>query len=412
MDTLKFPVKTITFRRKKFSLLQTRAMNSLSMDTINAIKILTLDPRYPPKIVGSFKYMVHEYPADIDLFEYYETCCNVEKAALQIAKKMINMIKTIKTQKDMYLGDFKAGHDNRYKVYIGVLRGKKISGYNPTKIRTTIYNIHRRGLLTSEEMDLWLLKVIDKPTIAEYLDLEDIIRTKYIVRWTEDEVIQGFKLLPMNLKLKLEDALQHKSIVKIDIWMYLNTRYVEMTNWYMLTCIDKNKRKVHLSMKLTQYDVSLMNDIKHYSEPAVNKYMKVAKRLWLFAVMKNDRQLMVSLYSIFGSGAAKMYQIMGESETIRNILKKVTNIRFDNMKQNAEDWKTRLGTVMSDILPVEDAYNIFKKINEFIEAKNSQVMLFILQDIEDRLNYHINNYVKSYFVSNNIDVTKILEDNF
>ena len=59
MDTLKFPVKTITFRRKKFSLLQTRAMNSLSMDTINAIKLLTLDPRYPPKIVGSFKCEGH-----------------------------------------------------------------------------------------------------------------------------------------------------------------------------------------------------------------------------------------------------------------------------------------------------------------------------------------------------------------
>jgi hypothetical protein len=410
MDTLKFPVKTVSFKsRRKNTLLQTRAMNSLSMDTINAIKLLTIDPRYPPKIVGSFKYIVHEYPADIDLFEYYETCCTIEKAAAQIAKRFINIMKEIKLQKEVYLGDFKAGHDNRYKINIGIVRNKKIMGYNPQRIRTAIYNLQRRGLLSADEMDYWLLKVIDSPTISEYIDLEALVRTKYIVRWNEDEIIQGFKILPLNYKLKLEDALQQKSVVKIDIWLYLNMRYVEMTNWYMLTCVDKKKNKINLSMKMSQYNESLMNDIKHYS--AINKYMKVAKRLWLLAIMQKNEGLMLNLYSIFGSGAAKMYQIVGESETIRNILKKREHVKFEMMKQNAEDWKTRLGTVMSDILPVEDAYIIFKKINEFIDAKNVQAMLFILQNIEEGLTLHINNYVKSYFDSNNINVEKILENN-
>jgi hypothetical protein len=66
---------------------------------------------------------------------------------------------------------------------------------------------------------------------------------------------------------------------------------------------------------------------------------------------------------------------------------------------------------MSDILPIDDAYNIFKKINEFIDAKNVQAMLFILQNIEERLTLHINSYVKSYFDSNKIEVEKILENN-
>ena len=106
-----------------------------------------------------------------------------------------------------------------------------------------------------------------------------------------------------------------------------------------------------------------------------------------------------------------MYQIVGESETIRNILTKREHVKYEMMKQNAEDWKTRLGTVMSDILPIDDAYNIFKKINEFIDAKSVQAMLFILQNIEERLTLHINNYVKSYFDSNKIQVEKILENN-
>ena len=62
------PKRSITFRNKVFKLLQTRPQKSLSLDTIEAIDIITLDKAYPPNIVVSFKYIVHEYPADIDMF--------------------------------------------------------------------------------------------------------------------------------------------------------------------------------------------------------------------------------------------------------------------------------------------------------------------------------------------------------
>ena len=81
------PKRSITFRNKIFKLLQTRPQKSLSLDTIEAIDIITLDKAYPPNIVGSFKYIVHEYPADIDMFESYNGCCSLEKVAKDIADK-------------------------------------------------------------------------------------------------------------------------------------------------------------------------------------------------------------------------------------------------------------------------------------------------------------------------------------
>jgi hypothetical protein len=318
-------------------------------------------------------------------------------------------MKRVKKEKDVYLGDFKAGYDFRYKINIGAIRGDKLTKYNPFLIRTAIVSLHERGLLTDEEVGEWLSTVIDQPSVSEYMDLEKTIRSKYVVRWDIDDILRGYKLLPLDVKLTLEDALSHKCIVKLDIWVYLNKRYVELTNWYMLTYTDEKGRHRHMSVKPEKYERSLMHDIQHYNNPTVNKYMKLAKRLWLYAVLKKDKHLMVQLYPLFGSGAAKMYQIMGEIETIEKILTKVKYPFLDSIVANIEDWKTRLGTIMSDVLPIPVAHIIYSKITEMIENKNDiDTILHNLEDIEDKLNHYVNRYVKLYFRRNRINVMSIL----
>lgn len=397
-DSPHFPGKTITFRDKSFPLLQTRPMSSLSLDTVEAIKLVTLDPSYPPNIVGSFKYIVHEYPADIDLFEKYNSCCNQEQASKDVGKKIQKMIRRISQRHDIYLGDFKAGYDHRYKISIGQIRGNKLVNYDAYRIRTAIIALQRQGLLTNDEADLWLSKVIDQPSVYEYMDLEKTLRGKYVIRWKQSELLRGEKLLPLWKRLTLKEALLHKSVVKIDLWVKLNNRYVEMTNWYMLTYTDESGKTRNMSVKPEKYEQSLMHDIQHYMEPTVNRYMKLAKRLWLYAVLMKNKKLMVKLYPLFSSGAAKMYQIMGEIETIDKILQNVKTPYIDSIVANMEDWKTRLGTIMSDVLPIPVAHVIYSKINSMIENRqNTESILHELADITEKLNFFVNRYVKLYF---------------
>jgi len=410
MSVPKFPAKSITFRDKSFPLLQTRAFSSLSLDTVNAIKMITLDPRYPPNIVGSFKYVVHEYPADIDMFESYQSCCGFKEAIKDISQKFKDIAQRIKNENDVYLGDFKAGHDIRYKANIGYIRNLKLAGYNPPYIRGSILRMHEEGLYTADEASELLSKVIEHPTLQEYSDLESAIRKKYIVRWTLDELLAGFKLLPLGLKLTLEEAIGHRSVIKIDVWLYLNQRYIEMTNWYMLTYKDSQGVIKNLSVKPEKYESSLLKDLYHYNDPAINKYMKLAKRLWLYAVLKKNRQLMISLYPLFGSGASKMYQIVGEIETIKSILEKVKKASLETIISNIEDWKTRLGTVMSDILPIPVAHVIYEKINSIIKNKHKRDFILVtLDEVADKLTQYINRYVKLYFNRNNIKLEKYLQ---
>ncbi len=413
-QTPKFPARSsIQFRDKSFPLLQTRPFNSLSLDTLEAIKLITLDQKYPPNIVGSYKYIIHEYPADIDMFESYESCCNREDAAKDVELKFKTIAKNLKERDNVYLGDFKAGYDNRFKILIGHIGANgTLINYNPIYIRKAIISLFNKKLLTEKEKDNWLLSVIDHPTLQEYMDLEEKIKSKLIVRWSLDEMIKGIKILPLNLELSLKDALTQKSIVKIDIWIYLNNRYIEMTNWYLLLYKNTKTDKLeNLSIKPEKYQSSLVKDLYYYNNPAINKYMKLAKRLWLFAVLKKNKKLMYNLYPLFSSGAAKMYQIIGEIDTIKSIIKKIEKPNYTTIFNNIEDWKTRLGTVMSDILPIQVAHHIYNRINDIITHKNDiENVLYGLDELHDKLNQYINRYVKLYFKRNKINMYKILNE--
>lgn len=409
MSFPRFPAKSITFRDKSFPLLQTRPFSSLSVDTIDIINMVTLDQKFPPVIVGSFKYVVHEYPADIDLFETYQGCCTSFDVTKDITKKFMNIAIKLKEKKHIYLGDFKAGYDNDFKINIGYIKGIKLSNYNPLLIRNSIIKLYEKKLLTLNEQKKWLSTVIENPTISEYNDLDNIIKKKYIIRWNIDEMIKGIKILPSGKNLTLSEALTHKSIIKIDVWIYLNKRYIEVTNWYMITYKDIHGSIKNLSVKPEKYEQSLMKDLHHYNNPNVNNYMKLAKRLWLYAVLKKDKKLMISLYPLFGSGASKMYQIIGEIETIQKILKNIKYPYIDSIINNIEDWKTRLGTVMSDILPIQVAHVIYAKINNMIQNMNNKdFILLSLDEINDKLTTYINRYVNLYFIRNNINVKKYL----
>ena len=210
------------------ALSQTRPFQSLSQDTVKCMQLITLDPNYPPDLVGSFKYAIHEYPADIDMFENYNACCSLKTAKTEIATKFKQMAKRIiENKQHIYLGDFKAGYDDRYYVDIGKVDNNEIVYYNPDKIKERLYELKKDDLLTKKEYDELLAKVVKNPKLQQYFDLDSQIKKKYVVRWKIDEMVKGEKTLHLGKEITLEDALAQQSIVKIDIWIYLNNRYQE-----------------------------------------------------------------------------------------------------------------------------------------------------------------------------------------
>ena len=393
---------SLTFRDQYFPLLQERSFQSLSIELSKLIELITLDEKYPPKIVGSFKHIVHEYPADIDLFENYigddyeTTISYVVKRFQQIATKIKAMEPAI------LLGDFKTGYDDQYFIELGTVSADDIpEGYYPDRIRESLRALYDRGLLEKRELKEGLHLVSNRPTYLVHQMLSQFVRRFYVLRWSLDEIISGKKQLRGNRSIRFVDAMKHiDNVIKIDLLCNLNGRYVEMTNWYAIN-FRGSENPQFISIEPPDYRTSLSTDIQIYAQPRMGKQMKMAKRLWLLAVHDKNRDLMIRLYPLFSNGAAKIYQILGEMETLEKVIEKHPP-EISSLYNTLDDWKMRLGTVPETVLPVKEAAHLFEVLTGLLKTKSTRRIRETVEEVRILLDARINNYVRNWLQRRNI----------
>ena len=76
---------------KRFNALEVRKPANYSQEVNNILKLITTNSNVYP--VGSYKYKVHKYPGDIDIFETLKSCCLYSEARFAITKKYKILLK-------------------------------------------------------------------------------------------------------------------------------------------------------------------------------------------------------------------------------------------------------------------------------------------------------------------------------
>lgn len=363
MGLLKASVET------ELNILQLRKNEGLTPDMKEVIEILTIDPANPPKIVGSFRYRIHEYPADIDLYEGVQACCTFDTSVQAVAKSIQAMVRRIKKRRYTYLGDFKAGVDERYRIDIGDFDVEKnrAVGYSQDSIINRVAELYEQELLSKEEAVDIIRNVPRRPDAVRYQELKDAVRRHYILRWTPKELLQGYKMLPQKKKVTLETAISQGTIVKADLWALVDDRFMEITNWFMITA-KVDGAIVNLSEKPDMYQQSLQKDIMLFKNPMFKKHMKLAKRMWLYAISNEDRYTIRQLYPLFSSPIAKLYQIQSEIEILINMLERLAPPPVFLIKKQIALFKTRIGSVPDIYVSEEAEAEIFKDLDSAISA--------------------------------------------
>ena len=102
----------------------------------DAVKMVTFSEKTNP--VGSYKYRVHAYPSDIDIFEKIEECCDVKTATQNVTKRLKQIARNIKNNKKVYLGDFKAGIDDDLIIDCGEISYTKPISFSGYKRQTVV----------------------------------------------------------------------------------------------------------------------------------------------------------------------------------------------------------------------------------------------------------------------------------
>lgn len=377
----------------ELNILQFRKEESLTPDMKSVIKLLTLDPENPARMVGSFRYKVHEYPSDIDLYEDVEACCTLEESAEKIAASVQRMVEGLQKRRFTYLADFKAGVDERYMVDIGTydVESNTLTGYDQFRIIDSIAVLYIRKLLTKEEAVAIIRMTPARPTAYEYQKLRDAVRQHYVLRWSAKELLQGYKKLRLGKKIQLVDALKQGTIVKADLWALIDDRFMEVTNWYMLVAHVDGKT-AYLSEKPESYQESLRKEIMLFQNPDFKKHMKLAKRMWLYAISNKDHDTIQKLYPLFSSPVAKLNQIQSEMEILIGMLEKLPRPPYFLMRKQMALFKTRIGTVPDLYIDAGTETAIFQHLDKARYAGEDREKMSdhltrargLLQEIVDR----------------------------
>jgi hypothetical protein len=295
------------------TVLNKRDKNDIGSDTKTAIKAVTAHMETLP--VGTFKYKIFKYPSDIDIFENIEGCCTFNQSKITAAHAIQRIVRSVVSSNTIIFTDFKAGYDDRYKIYTGVINDK-IDDYDPLVIRRDIDNLRSAELLTCQQYHELIALVKSTPSIDDVVALNEKLRTYWVVRWKSDEILQGYIVRPGNYKLYLDVALTQGSIVKLDTIAKISSpiedsRYVEVTNFFLITQKDKYGGRVVLSEELGDYAQSLLGDVYKYYNTNI---LKSIKRLWMYLAYQGRICDLGVFTELFSSDIALNSQLVGDLE--------------------------------------------------------------------------------------------------
>jgi hypothetical protein len=172
------------------------------------------------------------------------------------------------------------------------------------------------------------------------------------MRWTINEIMKG-----VNNGVSFENALQSKSIIKIDIISLINGKFYEISEVYKI-CIDG---KCNMDYKIDD----VINDIttEYTDKVKTGNFMKALKKMYSIIKLKNlkDPKLDI-LLDYFNSPIGLLYRNKSELETMLIVI--------ENAKFDIEEVKNSLEILKEQI----SAFPVPCTIDKIVKLKTKKSM--------------------------------------
>lgn len=323
------------------------------------VERLTFDKHHPADNFGSYVFRGQKYSGDIDITEdvrYHKETTTVSIFIRKLKATLRDL------DKNHLFSEFKAGLDHNYIFSIGDLKN---GIFTPdADIEENLSQRYQLKLFTDEEYDTMMkaLQIVRKTrntTLHEmaYDYIYDVIRNRFVLRWSKDELLESYKILSDGSKYPLAKALRDDTIVKIDLISLINNKYVEVTNIISLQydpndnpdddehfeAINIDKRVIHGDPMGLQKEVEKL----YYSNKFYSPF-KACKRIYsVMRKLKVYDGLIKQLAPIIRGEISLLYQIKSELEAIVVALKlSPTKYHLEHANLQLQDIKGRLNYVL------------------------------------------------------------------
>ncbi len=368
-----------------------KAYTSNIIKNIDLVRFDKNDNLFP---VGSLSYRFAKYPADIDVMEFYKDCCTVEEVANKMAVKIRNTVSNIIKSSLHYVIELKVGFDERYNINIGVLQND-IYDPNTKEITEKLQFWDKNKLMDSKDISfIKNLLFNSQKNGLTYDKINDIIRKYKIIRWSDVDILKGYKILPLGIKKTLVDALQQNSMVKMDVVGYVDGKFLEISNilFLIVTTADSPNGYYIINFGVPYTDHFFQDELFDQIPKEIEKLFyskfyyspfKGLKRLFSFARQHQNIQLAENLKDILNGDVSLAYQLKSEVETLLLLYEKLKNIPISFIDEQVNFIKLRISNILSfDNRQLDLFYNLF---NSYFKNKNHNNSIHVLEIIKDIL---------------------------
>lgn len=297
---------------------------------------ISYDPSEGTVPIGSSVYRFQRYPGDLDLFEMIIGYSYVNTVN-DFITVMQRRVEKILTKPNVWITDIKAGVDERYSLPDIEFKPNQILGNDIIEKLTTMFYLPD----TSPAFREFIVTVKDNPTITgvQFDILWEFIHEHETLRWTPQQFIKG-RQWHLGKKITLTEAMETKSVVKIDIVTLINDLFSEVTNMFYLGYINRINELIPINVAhdftdpkefAITYLIILRDNIRKLMNPLKGspKYYKTIKRLWAvsaFMITHGDssyKRDIDALTPILTGDVAALYQVMSSIEAYLLVVEKI-----------------------------------------------------------------------------------------
>jgi len=287
-----------------------------------------------PTVLGSGSDRAVLYSADLDAMD---TAPLTPDTPARFKEK----IQHLEGMKDVRIGDIKSGILPEWNILeeAHVTKGK-VLGYNAEVATERLDALKARRIITEAEYKESIRLLKPKPSPLELLIAQKAMRFG-IVRWTPKDVKAGFVKLRDGTTLGLYDAMKQKTITKVDVVTWMESRFVECEMVYLFTL----KGKPIVTLKPPEVRQGLKESLLIYA--GEGNWMKVAKRLYSLARQDEATTIQANLREvIFNSDYGRLYSILSDAETLKTLEEEgITKEEKEHVKQETDGFRARLALV-------------------------------------------------------------------
>jgi len=347
------------------------------------------------KIAGSNSLKNILYPNDVDLFQRVKLHESSKiQAITKIKHELVKIVQNLMNVSDLYIGDIKCGSIEKWNVCgNATIMNGMVTGYDMAECKARLKNLLDKKVIVKTEFSAFNKLLVKNPSLKQLFKMQDMMKLSTI-RWTPENIINGYTILRDGTKYKLEDAIT-TGRTKLDVVVFIERRYTEFS-----IIFDFMNETTHITPANTSVGNSLKTDIM-YNYVSKN-YFKMAKRIFSFSIEAGNTKRVTQLLELFNSELGLLYNVISDVKTLLFVLDNVNNVSFKKMQYEIDQFKNKLShihSINSYVTEQPTVIRIIDMLSTFPKEKGQKAVFIeeldkLFNILENVLNKNAAEYLK------------------